>query len=130
MADGNRQTEALIHVVKLHPWIGQLVARPQKVLQSHRAITQHCTQPVCDPDLVVDDFDDIAGADSGVWVRWRTESALSDAIEWAGKDGNTTSTNVQSRLRQRRRSLLAGTGGGSRGHCRLGSRVGHLVVRR
>ena len=32
-------------------------------------------------------------------------------------------------LRSRDRGLLAGTGGGSRGHRRLGSRVEHLVVR-
>ena len=96
MADGNRQTKALIHVVELHPRIGQVVAGPQKALQSDRATTQHCTQPVCDLDLVVDNLDDVAGADSGVWVRWRTERALGDAIEWAGKDGNTTSTNAQS----------------------------------
>src|ERR1017187_1533546 len=96
-------------------------------MQSDGATTQHCTPPVCNLNLVVDNFDDVAGADSGVWVRWRTESALSDAIEWAGKDGNITWTNAQClRSRDRgRRSLLAGTGGGSRGHRRLGSRVEH-----
>jgi hypothetical protein len=95
------------------------------MLQSDGAITQHCTPPVCDLDLFVDNFDDVAGADSGVWVRWRIEIALSDAIEWAGKDGNITWTNAQS-LRspdRSRRSLLAGTYGGSRGDGRLGSRV-------
>jgi len=127
IADGNRQTKTLMHVVKLHPWIGQVVASPQKSLQSDGATAQHCTPPVCDLDLIIDHFDDIAGADRRVWVRWRTESALSDTIEWAGKDCNITRTNVQG-LRCRGR-LPASTRGGSGGYLRLGSRVEHLVVR-